>query len=323
MKNQGLLKNRSAAFTLVELLVCIGIIAILLAFLLPSLSTAPRPRQGRPMRRQLRELGHAFQMYANAFGGSLPGWSGWHNYPEGATPDDQPGPSWMEKIAPYIGTPDKPVFNCPSFPPEYPINYFLTVRWAALQIPPRHAVKFTDVRLSSQFIISGDCTAERLYSPWFGIAGENSNDCDKDDATQQGIVWFGEPGGRNMHRGGNNVLFADNHIELKRRFEKESMTFNPHRMEDWASVTPVMSWLCCSIAPHTSDVSVAACVASWQRRMDSTLRHRARLRRRLYKRVAYVSRNADAIGNPSRGWRGKTPSKPMLAAQRIASPAGG
>ena len=41
--------------------------------------------------------------------------------------------------------------------------------------------------------------------------------------------------GRNMHPGGNNVLFADGHVACYKRFEATDMTFNPRRMQSWAA----------------------------------------------------------------------------------------
>jgi len=64
--------RRALAFTLVELLVVIGIIAVLIAMLLPSLRKAQESARTAVCSSNLRQCFLGFQTYANDFRGSIP-----------------------------------------------------------------------------------------------------------------------------------------------------------------------------------------------------------------------------------------------------------
>jgi prepilin-type N-terminal cleavage/methylation domain-containing protein/prepilin-type processing-associated H-X9-DG protein len=111
--------GRSAAFTLVELLVVIGIIAVLLAILLPSLSRAREQAKAVQCLSNLRQVGTALTMFTSEHKGFLP--KAWFN--------DRPRPGsaelwnypnadvweWSYVVSTYLAK-NEGVFRCPSDP---------------------------------------------------------------------------------------------------------------------------------------------------------------------------------------------------------------
>jgi prepilin-type N-terminal cleavage/methylation domain-containing protein len=120
--------NRARAFTLVELLVVIGIIALLVAILLPALRRAKEAANSAQCSSNQRQLMMGFLMFANEHKGHLPGnyWDAQAQQPDPEKRDwllgDNPGqgnPAQQLADGPEKGTiyryvNNKAVYLCPS-----------------------------------------------------------------------------------------------------------------------------------------------------------------------------------------------------------------
>ena len=205
-----------------------------MAMLLPALASRG-VGQELQCQSNLRQIGQALFEYANMYKGALPVWSGWNVYPDGSSPEDDPGLAWTEQLAQTFGqTPLSPIYDCPAFPEGVTMNYFLEARWSHEQ--GRHNIKFSEIRLSSQYILAGECTSATAYIPPFGNAAFTTIDVDKSDETQEHLTFADEPGGLNMHKAGNNVLFADGHVASFQAFDVSEMSYDPDEGKAWAEV---------------------------------------------------------------------------------------
>ena len=224
-------RRASQGFTLVELLVVVGIIAVLISILLPALNRARDAARTVNCAANLRQIGTCFSYYANESGGWLMAigrlspdskyfnWVDFSNqkYFKGRPVEDlkRPPGVWAcpaSEAVTYTGT---------GATSDYTRNFFTgrDTTWGPstnLYAP----YKLTRVREPSRGMVAGDGLTYSttsgyapvgtlacyvgLYQGWHG----NGNPV----ATQRGYC----PGGFGFRHGGNrlaNVLFLDSHVE--------------------------------------------------------------------------------------------------------------
>ena len=99
------MRKRAGGFSLIELMVVIGIIAILLALLMPALQRARQQAKSVQCKSNLRQIGMALQIYSND-------WKGWI-FPPGLGANKDREERWpVQVFKPPVWNP--PVMKCPS-----------------------------------------------------------------------------------------------------------------------------------------------------------------------------------------------------------------
>jgi prepilin-type N-terminal cleavage/methylation domain-containing protein/prepilin-type processing-associated H-X9-DG protein len=178
-------KRAGSGFTLVELLVVIGIIAVLIAMLLPALGQAREHARQTKCLNNLRQLSLAFIMFADEHHGHLPeagmytfiapsDWLWWQ--PAGVVGRPNPDPT-QSAIAVYLGGYKAECFRCPSddigthpitgqgmiYPYSYCMNEMLVsspYSWYQYTAP-----RISGIRNSSEKILLGEPAPD-----WFNDA---------------------------------------------------------------------------------------------------------------------------------------------------------
>lgn len=241
--------HRPMGFTLVELLVVIGIISLLISILLPSLARARQAAVAVSCQSNLRQFGQAFLLYADQNKGWFPPRADTQP-PTGGNPQTTSGKHWYEYIGDsgvlpegtkgtgYVGY-ITGVWRCPAQPEDVVVqsnsggygwgggygpntaNVFRYTKYvSASGVPTRKGgVKQEWVANSSEVWLLGDTGRPSgtvpFYHTWNGTVAPTSTKPFVRDASVAGYN-FRQEQPACVHPGDTaNVLFFDGHVEPK------------------------------------------------------------------------------------------------------------
>jgi prepilin-type N-terminal cleavage/methylation domain-containing protein/prepilin-type processing-associated H-X9-DG protein len=211
----------SRAFTLIELLLVIAVIAILAAMLLPVLGKAKDESIRIRCVDNLKQLGLAMQMYGDDNQSVLP-------MPHRAVPwGSVDPPLWSEPLAAYYINTN--ILCCAALCQCFeksPYNYFMGARAPYILADGLASVSLKKILLPAAYVLSGDCNY-----PF------ETTDADPDNYSQDTLFDTAYLPSR-VHNGTLNVLFADGHARNYRAFSTNDMTFSYDESGvPWAAVT--------------------------------------------------------------------------------------
>jgi len=228
--------RRCRAFTLIELLFVIAIIAILAAMLLPALSKAKQKAASIACLSNLKQLGLCFHLYVADNADFLPPNSFVYDMNTQAAIPGNEGPSWCTNVAPYEADPagikggllfqynnSVGIYRCPadkstietktgiklpqprirSYNLSQSINGLSYAGQISTYIP--HFSKFTEIRnpAPANAFVFIDVHENEIIDTQFGIPVAAT--------PWSSGYWWDVPG--NRHNQGCNFSFADGHVE--------------------------------------------------------------------------------------------------------------
>jgi len=203
-------KNR--AFTLVELLVVISIIALLVAILLPALNRAREQAKSTICLTQLRSLGQATLLYADQWDEFVP-----RGYGGGSLQDN-----WFQLLMPFIDQIDldgdyshMEIYRCPSYPNKDSVITYVINSWDIIFGDINHPTKLSEFRRHGERVYMTDMEYVPGVSPV--ITQFDSPNVNHLDVWLLGHMASGDESerrvARSRHHGGHNALYLDWHAD--------------------------------------------------------------------------------------------------------------
>jgi prepilin-type processing-associated H-X9-DG protein/prepilin-type N-terminal cleavage/methylation domain-containing protein len=219
------LRRRSAAFTLVELLVVIAVVGMLIALLLPALSSVRGSVRRSQCGSQMRQLGIAMHAFAESQNGWLPKATG-HGLDADA--------SWVAKLGPFLEEAD--IVRICSADPEadyrmendltsYVLNGFCTRVDEDHEDEDHdhedHDHEHEDLPLAGAYAnlhqLKSTTTAVLLFEAAPGAHGDHVDSWDwfEHEHVEEGTVYdiISAEVATERHRGSANYLYADAHVD--------------------------------------------------------------------------------------------------------------
>jgi prepilin-type processing-associated H-X9-DG protein/prepilin-type N-terminal cleavage/methylation domain-containing protein len=249
VKDVPMRRNATGGFTLVELLVVIGIIALLIALLMPALSAARSQAMTVRCCANLHDVGRAMQNYANDYGGRVP--RGYYYFPF----YQQGYILWGEALAGYVGhrievadtSPARDavlaqefrqiaVYQCPVFPNEEQALDYAVNSWIAGGGDDGACIPITKLGRTSDLVYLTEANSNRLPGQFaFHDVWDPTHLPVSANGTSQPTARVLADG---RHRGRINLLYFDGHTATMHFRDLTPRDFDPKWGQTTSAATP-------------------------------------------------------------------------------------